>query len=155
MKKIDKSDPSKTNFVKVKWIDGLRFVAIDNAGHSVVMDPAKQSGGEETGFSPMQLLLIALGGCTGMDVLHIMKKQRQQVNGLEIFVAGKRVKEPPQVYDNINVEYKINGTNIEENAIKRAIRLSENKYCSVGAMLRTKAKVTSNYTVHKESCTNQ
>ena len=125
----------------------MRFIATDNAGHSVVMDPSKQSGGEETGFSPMQLLLIALGGCTGMDVLHIMKKQRQQVSGLEILVSGKRVKEPPQVYDNINVEYKISGTNIKENAIKRAIQLSEIKYCSVGAMLRTKAKVTSNYTV--------
>ena len=126
----------------------MRFVATDSTGHSIVMDASKQSGGENSGFSPMQLLLIALGGCTGMDVLHILQKQRQQVNGLEIFVSGNRVKEPPKVYDNIHVEYRISGKKIEENAIKRAIQLSEDKYCSVGATLRTKAEVTSKYTLH-------
>lgn len=147
MKKVEKGDPSAPSVVKVKWIDGLRFVATDSAGHSVVMDASKQSGGEGSGFSPMQLLLIALGGCTGMDVVHIMRKQRQQVDGLEIAVSGKRVKEPPRVYDNISVEYKINGKRIKENAVQRAIQLSEDKYCSVGAMLRAKAKVTSNYVI--------
>ncbi len=147
MKKVEKNYPSKPSLVKVKWIDGLRFVAKDSAGHSIVMDASKQSGGEGSGFSPMQLLLIALGGCTGMDVVHIMRKQRQQVNGLEVLVSGKRVEKPPQVYKNIRVEYKIKGKDIKENAVQRAIQLSEDKYCSVGAMLRAKAKVTSNYAI--------
>ncbi len=82
-----------------------------------------------------------------MDVVHIMRKQRQQVNGLEVLVSGKRVKEPPRVYNNIRVEYKIKGKDIKENAVQRAIQLSEDKYCSVGAMLRAKAKVTSNYAI--------
>ncbi len=147
MKKVEKSESSKSSFIKVKWIDGMRFVATDGTGHSIVMDASKQSGGENSGFSPMQLLLIALGGCTGMDVAHIMRKQRQQVNDLEILVSGERVEEQPRVYNNIHVEYRIKGEGINENAVQRAIQLSEDKYCSVGATLRTKAKVTSNYII--------
>lgn len=147
MKEVKKNKPSKPSFIKVKWIDGMRFVATDNMGHSIVMDASKQSGGEDSGFRPMQLLLIALGGCTGMDVVHIMRKQRQQVKDLEILVSGKRVKEPPRVYNNIHVEYKINGEDIKESAVQRAIQLSEDKYCSVGATLRAKAKVTSNHVI--------
>ena len=150
MKKGEKSDLSKPGFIKVKWVDGLRFVATDSAGHSIGMDASKQSGGEGSGFSPMQLLLVALGGCTGMDVVHIMRKQRQQVNGFEVLVSGEQVKEPPQVYKNIRVEYKIKGKDIRGNAVKRAIQLSEDKYCSVGAMLRAKTKVTSNYVIQQK-----
>nr|NIP67253.1 OsmC family protein [Candidatus Bathyarchaeota archaeon]NIU81457.1 hypothetical protein [Candidatus Bathyarchaeota archaeon]NIV68102.1 hypothetical protein [Candidatus Bathyarchaeota archaeon]NIW16012.1 hypothetical protein [Candidatus Bathyarchaeota archaeon]NIW34613.1 hypothetical protein [Candidatus Bathyarchaeota archaeon] len=89
MKKVETNKPSKPSLIKVKWIDGMRFVATDSAGHSIVMDASKQSEGEGSGFSPMQLLLAALGGCTGMDVIHIMKKQRQQVNDLEVLVSGE------------------------------------------------------------------
>lgn len=147
MKRVEKSEPSKPSFIKVNWIDGMRFVATDSVGHSIVMDASKQSGCEGSGFSPMQLLLIALGGCTGMDVIHIMRKQRHQVNDLEIFVSGKRVEEPPRFYNNIHVEYRIQGKDIKESAVQRAIQLSEDKYCSVGATLRAKAKVTSNYDI--------
>ncbi len=145
MKEVKKTKPSKTSVIKVKWIDGMRFVATDNLGHSIVMDTSAKSGGEGSGFSPMQLLLIALGGCTGMDIIHIMRKQRQQVNDLEILVSGKRVEDPPQVYSNIHVEYKIEGEDIKESAVQRAIQLSEDKYCSVGATLRTKADITSSH----------
>ncbi|MCW4053270.1 MAG: OsmC family protein [Candidatus Bathyarchaeota archaeon] len=147
MKEVKKTKPSKTSVIKVKWIDGMRFVATDNLGHSIVMDTSAQSGGEGSGFSPMQLLLIALGGCTGMDIIHIMRKQRQQVNDLEILVSGKRVEDPPQVYSNIHVEYKIEGEDIKESAVQRAIQLSEDKYCSVGATLRTKADITSSHLI--------
>jgi len=147
MRNVEKSDPSAPSFIKVKWIDGLQFVATDSTGHSIVMDASTESGGEGSGFSPMQLLLIALGGCTSMDVVHILQKQRQQVNGLEVSVTGHRVKDPPRIYHNIRVEYKIKGTNIKENAIQRAIQLSEDKYCSVGAMLKTKAKIVSDYVI--------
>lgn len=148
MKKTEKKEAAKeTRIVKVKWVDGMQFVASDTAGHSVVMDAPKKSGGEGSGFSPMQLLLAGLGGCTGMDVAHIMHKQRQRVEDLEIIVSGKRVKEEPQVYESINVEYRIKGKNIKEEAVKRAIQLSEDKYCSVGAMLKAKANVTSTYVI--------
>lgn len=150
MNKVEKSDNSMSSFIKVKWIDGLRFIATDNSGHSIVMDASKQSGGEDSGFIPIQLLLIALGGCTGMDVVHIMRKQRQQINGFEVLVSGTRVKKYPRVYKDIRVEYKIKGRDIKENAVQRAVQLSEGKYCSVGAMLRAKAKITSNYIIQYE-----
>jgi putative redox protein len=147
MKKVGNSGPSGTSFVGVKWNGGLRFVGTDSAGHSIVMDASKQSGGEGSGFSPLQLLLVALGGCTGIDVINILGKQRQEVDDLEIFVSGERAEEPPRVYNSIRVEYRIKGKDIKENAVERAIRLSEDKYCSVGAMLRAKAKVTSNHVI--------
>jgi len=147
MKKVEKSSPSMPSIVNVKSDGGLRFVGTDSSGHSIVMDASKLSGGEGSGFSPLQLLLIALGGCTGMDVINILRKQRQEVDGLEIVVSGERAEEPPRVYNSIRVEYRIKGKEIKENAVKRAIRLSEEKYCSVGAMLRAKAKVTSNHVI--------
>jgi len=147
MKIVEKKENSAPSAVKVKWIDGLRFVATDSMGHSIVMDASKQGGGEGSGFSPLQLLLAALGGCTGIDIVDIMRKQRQQVDDLEMVVSGERVKEPPRIYNRIHVEYRVKGRGIKERAVQRAIQLSEGKYCSVGAMLRAKAEVTSSYTV--------
>lgn len=147
MKMVEEKEPSTPSLVKVKWIDGMRFVATDSLGHSIVMDASKQVGGEGAGFSPLQLVLAALGGCTGIDIIDMMRKQRQQVDDLEIVVSGERVKEPPRVYSSIHVEYRVKGKDIKEKAVKRAIQLSEDKYCSVGAMLRAKAKVTSSYTL--------
>jgi len=150
MKRIEKNESSTPSIIKVKWIDGMQFVATDSLGHSIVMDTSEKSGGEGSGFSPMQLLLVALGGCTGMDVVHIMRKQRQQVDALELLVSGKRVEEQPRVYNNINVEYRIKGKAIRETAVQRAIKLSEDKYCSVGATLSGEAKVTSNYIIRQK-----
>lgn len=82
-----------------------------------------------------------------MDIVHIMKKQRQNVNGLEVSVSGERVEEPPRVYDNIHIEYRIKGKNLRETAVQRAIQLSEDKYCSARAMLRTQCKLTSSYII--------
>jgi putative redox protein len=141
------AEPSAPSVVKVKWIDGMRFVATDTSGHSIVMDASKQGGGEGSGFSPLQLLLAALGGCTGMDIVDILRKQRQNVEGFEIVVSGERTNEFPRVYNKIHVEYKVKGKGIREKAVKRAIQLSEDKYCSVGAMLRAKAEVKSAYSI--------
>ena len=131
--------------VKVKWIDGLRFVANDDKGHSVVMDVAKEHGGEGSAFGPMQLVLAALGGCSGLDVVEILHKQRQKLEDLEIVVSGERVSEPPKVYNKIHVEYRVKGKDLKEKAVQRATQLSQDKYCSVGATLKAKAKVTYNY----------
>lgn len=147
MKIVEKKESLTPSVVRVKWIDGMRFVATDSMGHSIVMDASKQVGGESSGFSPLQLLLAALGGCTGIDIVHLMRKQRQQMDNLEIVVSGERVEEPPRVYSNIHVEYRVKGKDIKETMVQRAIRLSEDKYCSVGAMLKAKAKVTSNYII--------
>lgn len=125
----------------------MRFVAADSSGHSIVLDSTKAAGGEGSGFSPLQLLLAGLGGCTGMDTVDILRKERQQIDTVEVIVTGQRVKEPPRVYSEIHVEYRITGKNVSERAVQRAIQLSEEKYCSVEAMLRAKAKVSSSYVI--------
>jgi len=146
---VDEKQQSLPIAVKVKWIDGMRFVANDDKGHSIIMDVSKEHGGEGSGFGPMQLLLVAFGGCTGIDVLEILRKQRQKLEGLEIVVSGERVSEPPRVYDKVHVEYRLKGKDLKEKAVQRAIRLSQDKYCSVGATLKAKAKVSYNYEIQQ------
>lgn len=133
--------------IKVKWIDGVRFVANDDKGHSIIMDVSKEQGGEGSAFGPMQLLLAALGGCTGIDIVGIMRKQRQEVTSLEILVSGERVAEHPRVYDKVHVEYRLKGEDLKEKAVQRAIQLSEDTYCSVGATIKRTARISHNYTL--------
>jgi putative redox protein len=114
------------------------------------MDSSKKAGGEGAGFRPIELLLVALGGCTGIDVVSILKKQRQKVEGLEMVISGERVENPPRVYGRIHVEYIVYGKDISEKAVKRAIELSEKKYCSVGAMLGAKAELTASYRIEQK-----
>ena len=150
MKRISKETQELLPVViKVKWVDGMRFVANDDKGHSIVMDVSKDHGGEGSGFGPMQLMLAAFGGCTGIDIVELLRKQRQQLETLEITVSGRRVKEPPRVYDKVHVDYVFKGKDLREKAVQRATSLSQDKYCSVGATLRTKADVTYNYVIQQ------
>jgi len=135
--------------VSVKWIDGLRFVASDEKGHSIVMDVSRGHGGQGSGFGPMQLLLVAFGGCTGVDLVELLGKQRQRLEDLEIKVSGERVRDPPRVYGGVHVEYVLKGENLKDRAVRRAIRLSQEKLCSVGATLRAKAKVSYDYSIQQ------
>ena len=145
MKHAVEKPVSLPSVVKVKWLDGLRFVASDDKGHSVAMDASKEHGGEGLAFSPIQLLLVALGGCTGMDVVNILRKQRQKLTGLEIVVSGERVSDHPRVYSKVHVEYKLKGENLKDKALRTAIQLSEDKYCSVGATIGKTAKMSHSY----------
>jgi len=146
---IEEKHESPPTIIRVKWIDGLRFVASDDKGHSVVMDVPKEHGGEGSAFGPMQLLLAAFGGCSGIDVVEILRKQRQKLEDLEIVVSGERVSEPPKVYSKVHVEYRLKGKDLQEKAVQRATQLSQDKYCSVGAILKAKAKVTYNYVIQQ------
>jgi len=146
MKRVgEDTKESSSIVVKVKWLDDMRFVASDDRGHSIVMDTSKEHGGEGSGFTPMQLLLAALGGCTGMDITNIMQKQRQKLTGLDILVSGERVADPPRVYSKVHVDYKLEGDHLKEKAVQRAIQLSEETYCSVGATIKKTAKLTHSY----------
>ncbi len=136
--------------VKVKWEGGMRFVATTEEGDSLTMDADPEGGGEGRGFRPVKLMLVGLGGCTGMDVVWILKRQRQDVSGLEMNVTGTRRKKDPRYYENIQVQYIVRGRNVRESAVKRAIELSEQKYCSVRGIFRQEVKVTTSYRVEKE-----
>lgn len=138
--------------VNVHWTGEMQFVGESvDTGHSLVMDADPEHGGRNTGFRPIHLLLVALGGCTGMDVISIMKKKRQEVTGLTINIGGeRRVIEDPLVYTRISVEYVFKGNKISEAAAERAVKLSEEKYCSVMATLRPLAKIDISWRISKD-----
>lgn len=132
--------------VDLTWIRGAQFVAADHAGHSVELDAP---GGRAVwdGFKPTDLLLSALGGCTGMDVLEILRKGRQQVSGLRIRVHGEQRGSYPRAFERITIDYEFRGHAIGAHAVARAIELSHEKYCSVAATLGGVAEIITAYTI--------
>lgn len=127
----------------------MRFDAESGSGNSVVMDVGEQGGGQNAGPSPMELLLVALAGCTGMDVISILRKKRQDVTGYTVSVRGVRREEHPQTYAAITVEHVVSGQGVSPDAVRRAIELSETKYCSVGATLGMAATITHTFRVEE------
>jgi putative redox protein len=136
--------------IKARWIDGLQFLSISSGGHPLVMDVSPDGGGRGEGIGPMELLLHALAGCTGVDVVSILQKKRQPLKGLEIKVKGERRQEYPRVYSQIEIEYVFMGKGLDTTAIEQAIKLSEDKYCSVQAHLAAFAQVRSSYRIIEE-----
>jgi len=132
----------------VKWIEKRQFVGTDSSKHSVVMSSQDEENG--IGMSPSQLLLVALGGCTGYDVVDILEKKRQRLTGLEMVVTGGQEPDPPRAYRKIHVQYVVRGRGLREKAVRDAIEISEQKYCSVAATLRGAAEVTYDYTIVEE-----
>ena len=137
--------------VNVKWEGGMRFTATTEEGDSLVMDTDAEGGGEGHGFRPVKLVLVGLGGCTGMDIIWILKRQRQEVTGLHMKITGTRRKKDPKYYEAIQIEYVVHGRNLRESAVKRAIELSEKKYCSVRGIFRPDVKVTTSYRIEQEA----
>jgi len=127
----------------VRWIGGERFASTSPSGHAIVLDSDRESN---TAPGPMDLLLMALGACTGTDVVSILKKKRQKLESLEIICSGERAPEPPKVWVKLEVLYRLRGR-LDDAAVKHAIELSEQKYCSVSAMLQKTAKLTWRYEI--------
>jgi putative redox protein len=123
---------------RVVWQEGLRFEAQAPSGHTLVIDSPQ---GANAGPSPMGLVLVALAGCTAMDVISILQKQRQPVKGFEVVVRAGRTAEHPKVYTHYEVTYIARGRGVDRKAVERAVALSEEKYCSVGAMLGKTAPI--------------
>ena len=136
--------------VNIRWDGGMRFTGTTEEGYSLTMDADPEGGGEGQGFRPVKLILVGLGGCTGMDIIWIMKRQRQEVTGLEMSVTGTRRKKDPRYYEAVQIEYVVRGRNLKESAVKRAIELSEQKYCSVRGIFRPEVKVTTSYRIEQE-----
>lgn len=121
---------------KVKWIANMQFVAKANSGHAILMDTSPEKDGTDTAPTPMELLLISLGGCTGMDVVSIMRKMKIDFKSVEIEIKGERASEHPKVYKKIELVYKVKGKNVPEDKVKKAVELSQERYCSISAMLK-------------------
>jgi putative redox protein len=119
----------------LKHVGGLTYVGRSNTNHWVVMDGSKTGGGDEAAASPKETVLIALGACTAMDVSGILRKRRVEVRGFEMDLDADVAEEHPKVFTQIRLTYRFQG-DVPTNEIERAVRLSQEKYCSVSAMLR-------------------
>ena len=132
---------------KISLVSEMQFEGNASSGHHLIMDADDGSGGHNKGFRPMELLLVGFGGCTGMDVISILRKKRQNVSGLEMNVKGEKSHDHPHVYKEVQIEYVVKGTDVQREAVERAIALSLDKYCSVGATLGKTAKITHSFRI--------
>ena len=130
----------------VSLVKDMQFLET-GTNHVIVMDANEQFGGHDTGARPMEMLLVGFGGCTGMDVISILRKKRQTVTGLEIKIKGTKADGHPGKYTAIHLKYKVAGKDVKAEAVERAISLSLEKYCSVGATLSGSATITHDYEI--------
>jgi putative redox protein len=127
----------------IKWTGEQQFMAATPSGHAVPFDADRE---RNTAPGPMEMLLGALGACTATDVVIILGKKRQKLESLEVVVSGERAAEPPTVWTKLEIVYRLRGA-LDEKAVHDAIELSEEKYCSVAAMLRKTAAITFRYEI--------
>ena len=133
--------------ITVNWKSGMSFDANGAAGFTLPIGTSPEFGGDNDGFSPMELVLFALAGCTGMDVISILEKKRQDVTGFEVRVHGDRSSTHPKVFTDITVSFVVTGRRIDPAAVERAVELSSTKYCPVQAMLGKAAHITHQITI--------
>jgi putative redox protein len=139
-----------TESASVSLTEGMHFVGeID--GFRIDTDAKEEAGGVGAGPEPLRLLLLSLASCTAMDVISILRKKRQEVEGLEVEVHGRRVDEHPRVYDYIEVMYRVRGKGVDPKAVERAIKLSETCYCPVIAMVAKAADISSHFKIEEEA----
>jgi putative redox protein len=138
---------SDTVSADVVWESGMSFVARTDSHHFITLDTSVESGGQNTGPRPMEAVLCALGGCTAMDVVAFLQKKRRTVEALTVRVTGKRREQPPKVFEELDLDYRVRGKDLTDADIRWAVELSINKYCSVLAMLSQSAKVVPRWTL--------
>jgi putative redox protein len=127
---------------RLRFTEGLQFVGFSETGHAVLMDGDPEAGGEDSAPRPMEMLLMSLGGCSGMDVASILRKKRQALSSLEVNLRGERAQEHPRRFLKIEVEFVVRGKDINEEAVARAVELSMKRYCAVKASLNAEVKAS-------------
>lgn len=129
----------------VKWLEAKRFVGIDSTHHGIVLAVPGEEGG--IGVKPSDLMLLALGGCTSVDVVGILQKKRQKLTGLEVRVTASQQADPPWTFQQFHIHYIVKGHDISRKAVEDAIRLSHEKYCSISATLKLAVPVTDDFEI--------
>ena len=132
---------------RVKWIEGAAMLGEAGSGHGVVMDGPPEYGGRNLGVRPMEMLLIGMGGCTEFDVLHILRKARQEVTGCVVELTADRSETDPKVFTRIHAHFVITGKGLSDKQVDRAIRLSAEKFCSASIMLGKMAEITHDFEI--------
>ena len=128
--------------VNLRLDEGASWVAEGSEGHELIIDGSPELGGIGRGPRPMELLLIGLGGCAGMDLIHILKRGRQGISGARLSVRGQRAAQPPKVFEEIHIKATLWGEKLSERAAQRALSLSLEKYCSAAKMLGAVAEIS-------------
>ena len=131
----------------VKWLDGAAFVGESGSGHAMVLDGAPAAGGRNIGPRPMEMMLIGLGGCSAFDVVLILRKSRQAVTDCRVELEAERADTAPRVFTRIHMVFVVSGSELRESAVRRAVELSAEKYCSATAMLRASVEITHEYRI--------
>jgi len=127
---------------KVSWVDGALLVAEGGSGHTITMDGAPDIGGRNLASRPMEVLFMGMGGCTAIDVVSMLKKQRQDIEGVEVSLVAERAEDHPKVYTSVKLVYTVRGRKLNKALVERAVSLSDEKYCSATAMVKKTADVT-------------
>jgi len=137
----------------VRWAgpDGMSFLAETGSGHLVAMDVAPEAGGRNLAPRPMEMVLLGAGGCTGLDVVLILKRGRHQVSGCEVRMEAERAQTEPKVFTRITLLFVVRGKGLPREAVERAVRLSHEKYCSATAMLAKTAEIVSQVEVVEDA----
>ena len=131
----------------IDWQGQLQFSGTADSGHTVTIDGPPDIGGENAGFRPMEMMLLSVGGCSAMDVMHILKKSRQDVTRCHIEIDGTRATTDPKVFTDIHLQFVVAGNNLNEKHVARAVQLSAEKYCSASIMLAASVNITHDYTI--------
>lgn len=133
--------------VEVRWEGGFKFSSQDAHGHNVIVDAPQSDGDDFEGMMPGDLLLTSLAGCSGIDVVNILRRQRQDVSRVDISVTGEQLPDAPWTWVAVKLEYTIRGRGLSDAAVRRAIELSETKYCSIGATIGGRTTISSAYSI--------
>jgi putative redox protein len=135
--------------IVLNWKKNFRFEAKTEKGLSINFDAPAKYGGEDTAPTPMETVLASLAGCSSFDVVTILKKKRQNITNYSVEAEAEMNDEPPEVFTKIHIKYIVIGKDISKEAVERAIQLSYDKYCSVGAMLKKTAEITTSYEIRQ------
>ena len=127
--------------VNLKWTGNMSWET-ELFGHKLILDAGKENGGDDTGPRPKVLMLTALAGCTGMDVVSILKKMRVEIEDLQIIVEGDMTEEHPKYYERMHVIYQFKGKDLPMEKLEKAVGLSEEKYCGVSALYKKAIPIT-------------
>lgn len=138
---------------RVSLLEGMTFVAESGSGHAIVLDASPEVGGRNLGARPMEVVLMGTGACSAIDVVHILRKARQDIAGCVVELDAERATEDPKVFTRIHFHFVVTGRGLSAAQVERAIRLSKEKYCSATAMLAKTAQVTSDYEIRDSAAT--
>ena len=135
----------------IQWTGDVSFEGVADSGHTVRIDGPAELGGKNRGPRPMELVLIGMGGCTAFDVVHILRKSRQEITDCRAVIDAERASEDPKVYTRIHVHFVVAGKDLDPRKVAHAIELSATKYCSASIMLGKTAHITHDFELHETS----